>query len=604
MKVKSQKSKVKRKAQNSPMNTAAIASGILIFLGMFAAAEPAFAAMDIVVEAGKEDAAYDYIYGIDAINSAKPKSLYEIVSDAAGLNIVAKSFPILQGDVYMGGGSFEETAILIDGVKLNSMQTGHYSLDMALTPFDIEEVSVLENASSIEGAGGFSGLINVKTKRHKKDELMAAAEYGTYDTFYSAFSGTKSLGDLDATFSAEKSRSLGYHRDTGYNTDTGYLKLEDYSFGYNSVSAGYGEKDYGAFDYYSPGAGQPSHEYVNTKYANIESEPYDFLKAELHIKSHFDHFIYNIDTMAGQNWHTESLYGGSAKYIYKINDDNSLSAKYGFDRDEIVSTNLGTRGRDKNEGLINGFFTFDRFKANANLGIEKYDVYKNADVIPSAGINMDIIDGLKAAAAWSYAIRYPNYTELYYTSPSTLGNAALQPEKCQSYSLSLDYAAGPASVNAGVFYKNNFDLIDWGKTSISDPFWVSQNIGVVNTAGLNAGLKAKLDFAELNADYSYLDYHISKAYISKYGAMYQRNKLTGGLIFDVFKAKLKLNYTFINYINRSQAQNAFDLMLSKKVLDWLEVTIKTDNLFDYYFEEVPGIPAPRRMVSGRIDIQL
>ena len=83
-----------------------------------------------------------------------------------------------------------------------------------------------------------------------------------------------------------------------------------------------------------------------------------------------------------------------------------------------------------------------------------------------------------------------------------------------------------------------------------------------------------------------------------------RDKLTAGVLFSVFQAKLKLNYTYINYLYRSQSQNAFDLMISRKVFDWLEVTIKTDNLFDYYFEEVPGIPAPRRMISARVDIQL
>jgi vitamin B12 transporter len=585
-----------------PKKNAAV--GIALFLILIFAAAPLFAVMEIVVEAGKEDEAYDYIYGIDAINADKPRTLSDIVAEAAGVNIIAKSFPVLQGDVYINGGSFEETAILIDGVKLNSLQTGHYSLDMALTAFDIEEVSVLKNANSIAGAGGFSGLVNIKTKRHKKDGLKTAAEYGTYDTFYSVFSGTKTFGDYAATFSAEKGRSPGYHKATDYNTDTAYLKLENYSFGYNAVSAGFGEKDFGAFDYYSPGLGQPSHEYVNTKYLNIESEPFDYLKAEAHVKSHFDHFIYNIDTMSGQNWHTEWLYGGSAKYTCKINDENSISAKYGFDRDEILSTKLGNRSRNKHAGLLNGFFSYDRFKANANFGIEKYDVYKNIDLMPSAGINMDIGGGLKAAAAWSYAIRYPNYTELYYSSASTLGNAALLPEKCQSYSASLEYSAGPASLNAGVFYRNNFDLIDWGKNAISDPFWVSQNIGTVNTAGLNAGFEAKLDFVKLNADYSYLDNHVSKIYISKYGAMYLRNKLTAGALFNFFEVKLKLNYTYINYINRNQAQNAFDLMISRKILDWLEVTIKTDNLFDYYFEEIPGIPAPRRMVSGRIDIEL
>jgi vitamin B12 transporter len=579
---------------------------LLAFVVLMLAAMPVFAIMEIVVEAGREDAVYDYIYDAEDISLARPKSFSEIVSGAAGLNITSKSFPILQGDVFINGGSFEQTAILIDGVKLNSLQTGHYNLDTVFTPFDIEEVSVLKNASSIAGAGGFSGLINIKTKRHKEDSLKTAAEYGTHDTFYSAFSGTKMLGDFAATFSAEKSSSAGYHKATDYSTDTFYAKIENSSFGYNAVSAGFGEKDFGAFGYYGP---SPSHEYVNTKYAGIESEPFDGLKAEAHTKTHYDHFIYNIDTMSGQNRHTEWLYGGSAKYKYKINDDNSISVKYGFDREEILSTRLGTRSRNKHAGLLNGFFTFEKFKANTNLGIEKYDVYKSLDLIPSAGINIDIGGGLKAGAAWSFAIRYPNYTELYYFSGTgsgssdIIGNAALLPEKCQSYSLSLEYDMGSASLNTGIFYRNSFDLIDWGKDIISDP-WASQNIGVVNTSGFNAGLTAKIAFAKLDVDYSYLDNNVSKIYIHKYPAMYLRNKFTASLLLFVFETRLKLNYKYINYLYRSQAQNCFDLAVSKVLLDWLEVTVKVENIFDYYFEEIPGIPAPGRMISCRVDIEL
>jgi hypothetical protein len=62
----------------------------------FAVTSQLFGIMEIVVEAGKEDAVYDYIYGIDDIGVDKPGTLPDIVAQAAGVNIVVKSFPILQ----------------------------------------------------------------------------------------------------------------------------------------------------------------------------------------------------------------------------------------------------------------------------------------------------------------------------------------------------------------------------------------------------------------------------------------------------------------------------------------------------------------------------
>jgi vitamin B12 transporter len=563
------------------------------------------AVMEIVVEAGKEDTIYDCIYGADEISLAKPQGLSDIISSAPGLNIVSRSFPMLQGDVNINGGSFEQAAIIVDGVKVNDVQTGHYNLDLPFTMLDLSEVSVLRNGNTIAGAGGLSGLVDIKTKEHDRDAASAAAEYGSYDTLYSAISTAKRLDDIVTTASVEKSSSRGYHKATDYDMTTAFLKTEFLGAGYNAVSFGYAEKNYGAFDFYTPGMGMPSREYTETKFLNAVSKPFNFLEAGAYIRPHFDHFILNEDNPSYyENRHNSSDYGGDVKYKYEINDDNSVSIKYSLDREEIQSSNLGNHYRDRQEGLINGFFSFEGLDINVNAGIEKYDVYSNYDFLPSIAASYSIIDSFKMTAAYSYAMRYPDFTELYYSDPFNSGNVGLKPEKSHEYSLNGEYNILSAVLKVGLFYKNSFDLIDWGKNAPLDPKWQIQNIGGVNAAGFDMGIKYKTGLVDLNADYSYLDSYISQSYISKYGLAYLRNKFCAGLALSVFETRFAASYIFKNYANRQACLNNFDVSVSRKVLDWLEITIKADNVFDHYFEEIPGIPAPGRMIWVRADFNL
>jgi iron complex outermembrane receptor protein len=38
----------------------------------------------------------------------------------------------MQADLYIRGGSFDQTLLLVDGFKLDDVQTGHHSMNLAL----------------------------------------------------------------------------------------------------------------------------------------------------------------------------------------------------------------------------------------------------------------------------------------------------------------------------------------------------------------------------------------------------------------------------------------------------------------------------------------
>ena len=53
-----------------------------------------------------------------------------------------------QADVAMRGGTFEQTLILVDGFRMNDLQTGHHNMDLPFPVDSFSDVEVLHGAGS------------------------------------------------------------------------------------------------------------------------------------------------------------------------------------------------------------------------------------------------------------------------------------------------------------------------------------------------------------------------------------------------------------------------------------------------------------------------
>jgi len=564
---------------------------------------PALAIMQIVVEPEAENYVYDYKMTQADVKASKPDSIAGLLSKVSDINIATKGFAAVLNDVSINGGTFEETAILFNGIKVNDLQTGHFNLDIPVPAISIGSITVVKNANSSIGSGGFTGLINIETPKYDKDTYKARAEYGTYNTQYYGLSYIRKLSDLVIDFSGERSSSDGYHYDTDYYKNTTLLNLEyDKSYG---LSLGYGETAYGAYDFYTPLLNNASWEYLASKFISFTALKNQPLNFSAYYKSRYDLFVLRRDNPSYyENRHNTSFYGADLKYEWAVNKGNVLSAKYDLQREEIQSARLGNHYRDKNELLLNGCFSImDNITANLNAAAEKYDIYSSYDFMPSIAAVVKVTPFLKLNAGYSTSVRYPDFTELYYNDPYNHGNPDLKAERCGEYSGGADIETGAFKFGLSAFYRMSSDLIDWGKDNASDTVWKIKNIGKVNTAGFTATTGLNLDFAKLKLGYTYLDSYRSEEFISKYGLTYLRNKLNASVDFEVLSIKVKADYIYKNYINRSDAFHGLDIILSRKVVDGVELSLKSENTLNWYFEETSGIPAMGRMLSARVELE-
>ena len=89
----------------------------------------------------------------------------------------------VQGDLSIRGGSFGQTLILLDGLRLNDVQSGHHNLDI---PAPLEAISSIEilkgSGSTLYGSDAVGGVVNFITRAPESSEFRLRTAVGNFGT--------------------------------------------------------------------------------------------------------------------------------------------------------------------------------------------------------------------------------------------------------------------------------------------------------------------------------------------------------------------------------------------------------------------------------------
>jgi iron complex outermembrane receptor protein len=109
---------------------------------------------------------------------------------------------------------------------------------------------------------------------------------------------------------------------------------------------------------------------------------------------------------------------------------------------------------------------------------------------------------LKFRASASHAFRLPDYTDLYYHDPTSLGNPNLKPERAWSYEGGAEYHFNSRlRLEATLFERRDRDVIDYAN-SASNPVFQALNVDRLNFTGVETSLAYRLSGSELDLSYS------------------------------------------------------------------------------------------------------
>ncbi|HSR17414.1 MAG TPA: TonB-dependent receptor plug domain-containing protein, partial [Ignavibacteriaceae bacterium] len=327
---------------------------------------------EIIVTAGRISVSFNeltrsvLVLNREEIKNLPSDNVQDVLQYSGSVDIRQRGLFGVQADVSIRGGTFDQSLILIDGMKVNDPQTGHHNLNLPVSLGDVERIEILKGQGSrMFGANAFSGVINIITKKDPSRIISVSALGGEYGYYNGDLNLSYSVGSLNNYFSLSKSKSDGYIHNTDFD-------LQNYSYHASlgnrqeniNLFLGYNEKEFGANGFYS--ASFPNQwEHTKTKFAGLSatlgSETFS-VSPKIYWRRNNDRFLLNyLDPSFYENNHQTDLYGVELQTNLKTAaGDFSLGGE--FLKDQIESTNLGNHKRE-NKGAFGEY----RFSPVENL---------------------------------------------------------------------------------------------------------------------------------------------------------------------------------------------------------------------------------------------
>jgi len=526
---------------------------------------------------------------IDA--TAAPQQLF---NNTGSVDLLSRGPGGVTSDISIRGANYQQVLVLLDGFKLTDPQTAHHNMDLPVPSIGLGAAAIAPGqGSSIFGSGAFGGTVNALLKHPVAEELNGAACYSSFNTLSLSGSYGNVFPGGSLSFSAANSRSDGFRADTDYNISSFSSCL---LLGESEVVLGVTDKQFGAYDFYTPGLNLPSRERTTAYFAGLKGVlQADFagISGKASVRRHDDAFILD---------QSRPSYFSSQHISYNLDTEVSfafknlpLSAGSEFQFANIDSSAIG-----RHQLYELAFFTESGLKDAAG---REYSLSARADsnargtrMTASAAVKSPLASGLTLALSAGSSFRDPSFTELYYKDPVNTGNASLSPETAVSGDISLLFDGG-AGNKAGLsfFARSEADGIDWVSASPFGP-WSSLNTSNAQSAGIEFTSAAVLLGARLSLNFSLIDMKKELPYFAKYSLMFPKRQGT-------FKAGIPLPLetellSETTYKERYGAGSYIitNLTLTKK-LGNCSVYIRADNLGDMPYQEVFGLPMPGRTIS-------
>jgi len=543
------------------------------------------------------------------IRESPATNLAELLQQEAGIDVRRQGVNGMQSDLYIRGGSFDQTLLLIDGVKVEDPQTGHHTLNMALPLEVIERVEIIKGpAARIFGQNAFTGAINIVTKSNTDRINSVSYKLGSYEqqqvsgTLGAQLSGSTVIGH------ASVNSSDGYRYNTDFKNQNYFIKGRFKTNANPIEMIGYfTERKFGANQFYNVDA-PDQYEETQSSLLGLSTR----LKTEklkitprAYWKRNQDMYLYiRENPEVYRNLHISNKLG------MQVNASYSSSAGIsgvGIDVAKVfmTSTNLGERDR-----VMANLFVEHRFSiANNSLDITpgvsvNYFTDFKFHAFPGVDIGYTINDKLKAYANIGYTYRVPTYTDLYYVGPNDLGNEKLVPEKALSEEIGLKYFGINFNAYVAIFNRSSDNLIDYTRENEDDK-WEATNLKSLSSTGaelnLSSQFKSGLFAQNISLGYTYLDENLNdiKAAYSKYVV----NSLTHHFTATVRSQFMKnLSQSIIyKFAERSSgtSYSVVDVQATLTISD-LELSIIGNNIFDAEYNETGLVPMPKGNVLAGI----
>lgn len=556
------------------------------------------------------------------IETTPARSLQEILSFVPGLDVRHRGVSGTQADIGIRGGGFDQTLMLVNGIKLSDPQTGHHAMNIPLPMQSIERIEVIKGpASRIYGPNAYAGAVNITTSLPYSKGISLRAFGGDFGMRGASFSSSLPIGKYRQTLSASYDASDGHWYNSDFKTSSvfyeGGLELNDKNK--LNVMAAFSDRDFGANGFYTnsfPDQWESVQTYL-TSLSHTHSDQRLYLNGRAYWRRNEDEFrLKRNEPQFSTNNHISDIVALEFNGRY---DSPLGSTGLGVEgrKEQIDSNNLGNRERN-----FLGIFAEHRveFLERADFRIGIYSNYYNEygwKHFPGAEFGIQVSKNSRLYTNYGTSYRIPTFTDLYYEDPSNLSNPDLKPEQAQSFELGWKYGRGPIRLETVYFHRHTRNLIDWNRVyseEVPNPnHWEPRNISEVTFEGVEAGVAfvpghtaPHFSLKELSLSYNYIDASLRQAegLESRYALNALKHQLIGGVQFEFLQ---KIEWTIkARYLERMDVDPYFllDSRVDYNRTKVLGLFLEASNLTNTNYVEAGFVQMPKRWIKAGISIDL
>ncbi len=589
------------------------------------------------------------IFTKDDIKNLNGGKLYDIINYCGGIHLKSYSGINSLKTISFNGLGAEHTAVLLNGIKLNSQQNSQ--VDLSLIPVEnVERVEILSGGfGSLYGSDASGGVVNIKTeefnfykdKKYNFNWLInsAAGSYGYYYFGVSTFLKNNN-SSLNIGYSKEKSNNnydFFFHNglniekrqreNASFSGNKFYLNsdiklLKDFRlkyFGYYYILDRNLPQDLNSI--FSLNEKQKDRSFVNifqTEYKN---------KNEFTLKTQFGYqeniINYEAGTIFNDYYRNRNyvLQAEGAKMTNKINLYAGAEVNY----NTFESSTIKDISRTLTGVFLTGELNFiNNFKIYPSLRYETASDVNYKKLYSKLGINFKPFDdeNFHLRASISNNGRIPAFNDLYWVPG---GNPNLKPESAINFDFGVIYGFELFGNNIiDISYKNILmnDKITWVYNN-NIGLWNPVNIGKSRSDIFSFDLKSQIYINKnillsINTNYTY---NLAKKTNEDFQGDLSFNKQIPYVPVDLLKFNLSLNYKdaginlFYNLIGKRYADAENNNSLSPAgILDAniyynfifgylkLRLTMEINNITNTDYSIMPGYPMPLRNYIAKVSL--
>lgn len=550
-----------------------------------------------------EDSRTITVISSEEIKKSTALTVADLLQQVAGVDIRRRGTYGSQADLYIRGGGFDQTLLLIDGIKVNDAQTGHHTLNLALPLEVIERIEIIKGpAARVYGQNAFTGAVNIVTKKKGPEFVSVGVKGGSYNQLNGELTTNINFENSSHLVHYSRNTSDGYRYNTDYDNQNYFLKsrLNTQKTPVEFLVS-FAERKFGANGFYSTPAARDQYEETQTSLigltAHFNKNNLNFTP-RLYWRRNQDEYVFVRQVPSiYRNLHITNKIGAEVNANYT----SSLGITgFGVDLAKVYisSNNLSNHNRFTTTVFLEHRFQFlnDRFDVTPGIAGTYFSDFK-FHAFPGVDVGYKISAQWKAYANAGYTYRIPTYTDLYYSDPTTLGNENLDPEEAIAEEIGVKFNTKNVNVNIAFFNRDSKNLIDYVKNIEADPF-VATNIRSLNTKGFEAQLDYRFLFAgfqqNLKTGYTFIDDEVKTLAVNF--SRYSINSLKHQVTASFSTQFLKNLYQTVGYSYSERTAGVCYSVVDASVrfqLKKLEFSVLANNIFNEEYTETNLVPMPK-----------